>query len=428
MRAGSRCRPAACRPGSRSRRARRPSAAPSRRRPRSATSSAPASMALAARFGAFGTWAPRTRAARTHRLRRAPPVADPDRHRRVFLRCASTATRSATSVRYPLALWITPRPTGRRPPGLRTAGGAVDHRRCERRMNLALDRTAPVARWRHGGARQAADLPRRGTGRRQDVRDARRGAPAASSAAPTSSSGSSRRTAGRAPRSCCDGLEVLPRREVDYRGARLRPSWTSTPCWPARPQVALVDELAHTNVPGVRATPSAGRTSRSCSAAGHRRHHHRQRPAPGVAQRRGRDDHRGAAAGDRARRGGARAPTRSSWSTCRPEALRRRMAHGNVYPAGQGRRRAGQLLPGRQPHRAARAGPAVAGRTGSTSSSTAYRGRARHRRDLGDPRAGRRRAHRRPRGRHADPPGRPDRRPRQPAASCSPCTSPAPTG
>ncbi len=47
-----------------------------------------------------------------------------------------------------------------------------------------------------------------------------------------------------------------------------------------------------------------------------------------------------------------------------PEALRRRMAHGNIYAAGQGRRRAGQLLPAGQPHRAARAGAAVGGRRG----------------------------------------------------------------
>jgi hypothetical protein len=31
-----------------------------------------------------------------------------------------------------------------------------------------------------------------------------------------------------------------------------------------QPDVALVDELAHTNAPGSR-TPSAGRTSKSCS-------------------------------------------------------------------------------------------------------------------------------------------------------------------
>ena len=35
------------------------------------------------------------------------------------------------------------------------------------------------------------------------------------------------------------------------------------------------------------------------------------------------------------RRGGPRAPTRSRWSTSTPEALRRRMAHGNIYPPEQ---------------------------------------------------------------------------------------------
>ena len=47
-----------------------------------------------------------------------------------------------------------------------------------------------------------------------------------------------------------------------------------------------------------------------------------------------------------------------------PEALRRRMAHGNIYAAEQDRRRPGQLLPARQPRGPARAGPAVGGRPG----------------------------------------------------------------
>jgi two-component system sensor histidine kinase KdpD len=45
------------------------------------------------------------------------------------------------------------------------------------------------------------------------------------------------------------GLEVLPRREVDYRGVRLEEM--DLPALLARkPEVALIDELAHTNVPG----------------------------------------------------------------------------------------------------------------------------------------------------------------------------------
>ena len=56
-----------------------------------------------------------------------------------------------------------------------------------------------------------------------------------------------------------------------------------------------------------------------------------------------------------------------------------------------------------------------------------YRGRPRDRRDLGDPRAGRGRAHRRPRGRDADPPGRPDRRPHQRRRPAGRARRPAPT-
>ena len=93
-----------------------------------------------------------------------------------------------------------------------------------------------------------------------------------------------------------------------------------------------------------------------------------------------------------------------------PEALRRRMAHGNVYRAGEDRRGADQLLPHRQPGRAARAGPAVAGRPGRRGPAALPR-RARHHAHLGGPRAGRGRADRRARGRDADPAGRPDRRP-----------------
>ena len=62
-----------------------------------------------------------------------------------------------------------------------------------------------------------------------------------------------------------DGLEVVPRRTRRLPGRAPSPRWTSTPSSPGAPQVALVDELAHTNVPGLAATPSAGRTSRSCS-------------------------------------------------------------------------------------------------------------------------------------------------------------------
>jgi two-component system sensor histidine kinase KdpD len=48
-----------------------------------------------------------------------------------------------------------------------------------------------------------------------------------------------------------DGLEILPPREIEYRGARLREFDLDT-ALARRPQLVLVDELAHTNAPGSR--------------------------------------------------------------------------------------------------------------------------------------------------------------------------------
>ncbi|MEV0979585.1 sensor histidine kinase KdpD [Streptomyces sp. NPDC049915] len=47
------------------------------------------------------------------------------------------------------------------------------------------------------------------------------------------------------------GLEAVPRRELEYRGARFTEMDVGA-VLARRPQVALVDELAHTNVPGAR--------------------------------------------------------------------------------------------------------------------------------------------------------------------------------
>jgi len=46
-----------------------------------------------------------------------------------------------------------------------------------------------------------------------------------------------------------DGLEVIPRKVLDYRGTRLEEMDLGA-VLRRRPEVALVDELAHTNVPG----------------------------------------------------------------------------------------------------------------------------------------------------------------------------------
>ena len=58
------------------------------------------------------------------------------------------------------------------------------------------------------------------------------------------------------------GLEVVPPREVGHRGSSFTEMDTEA-ILERRPAVVLVDELAHTNVPGSRAR-SATRTSR-CS-------------------------------------------------------------------------------------------------------------------------------------------------------------------
>src|ERR1700740_3595207 len=47
------------------------------------------------------------------------------------------------------------------------------------------------------------------------------------------------------------GLEVIPRRVIDYRGARLE-EMDIDAILQRRPELVLVDELAHTNAPGSR--------------------------------------------------------------------------------------------------------------------------------------------------------------------------------
>ena len=86
---------------------------------------------------------------------------------------------------------------------------------------------------------------------------------AAPSAAPTSSSGSSRPTAA-AHRRDGRGARGRPAPDADLpRHARSR-RWTSTPCWPAGRRWRWSTSSPTPTSPA-RATPSAGRTSRSCS-------------------------------------------------------------------------------------------------------------------------------------------------------------------
>ncbi len=133
-----------------------------------------------------------------------------------------------------------------------------------------------------------------------------------------------------------EGLEVLPRQSLEYRGKVLA-ELDLDALLRRRPQVALVDELAHTERPRrPPRAPLAGR--RGTARRRHRRLHHGQRPAPREPQRRRRADHRRPRARDRARRL-LRPPARRRPD--RPAAARadRAAAPGQGLPARATRRR-----------------------------------------------------------------------------------------
>ena len=213
---------------------------------------------------------------------------------------------------------------------------------------------------------------------------------------------------GRRPPRCSTGLEVIPREHAASTGAASFEEMDLDAVLARNPQIALVDELAHTNVPGSRNEKrwqdveellDAGIDVISTVNIQHLESlNDVVEQITGVPQRETVPD------------AVVRAADQVELVDMTAEALRRRMAHGNIYPPEKIDAALDQLLPGRQPDRAARAGAALAGRQGRRGAAAVPR-RARHRRHLGGAGAGRGRAHRRPRGRHADPPGRPDRGP-----------------
>ena len=151
--------------------------------------------------------------------------------------------------------------------------------------------------------RPPADLPGRGAGRGQDLRHARRGlSPRAArhrcrrrlrrDPQPPQDRGPDPRSRGHPP-----AAGRVPRRRCSRR-------WTSTRCSPGIPNVALVDEFAHTNAPGSRHT-KRWEDVEELLAAGIDVDLDRQHPAPRVGQRRRRADHRREAARDGARLGRA---------------------------------------------------------------------------------------------------------------------------
>ena len=227
------------------------------------------------------------------------------------------------------------------------------------------------------------------------------------------------------------GLEVVPRRTVEYRGTTFEEMDVDA-ILARRPEVALVDELAHTNVPGsqhekrwedVEALLDAGITVISTLNVQHLESvNDVVEQITGIKQQETIPD------------AVVRRADQIELVDMAPEAIRRRMAHGNIYPGGAHRRLARQLLPDGEPRRAARA-RAPLGRGSRRRRAAGLPRAARHRPALGDARAGRRRAdglggRRAPRApRRADgdagegrllcrsraPPGRPRRRGGRPA-------------
>ncbi len=156
--------------------------------------------------------------------------------------------------------------------------------------------------------------------------------------------------AGRRPRGRPAQRDRVPRRDVRGDGRRRGRSR-------AGPQVALVDELAHTNVPGSRNEKRWQDVEELLDAGidviSTLNIQHLESLNDVVEQITGSSSAR------RSRTRSSGAPTRSSSSTCAARRSARRLAHGNIYPRRADRRRARQLLPPGQPRRAARARAAL---------------------------------------------------------------------
>src|SRR5665811_1404449 len=128
-----------------------------------------------------------------------------------------------------------------------------------------------------------------------------------------------------------EGLEIVPQREIEYRGTSFRELDLDAVLARA-PQVALIDELAHTNVPGSRNTKrwedinellDAGIDVISTVNIQHLESlNDVVESITGVKQRETCLLYTSDAADDLTR------------VDMTPEALRRRMAHGHIYPAG----------------------------------------------------------------------------------------------
>ena len=127
-----------------------------------------------------------------------------------------------------------------------------------------------------------------------------------------------------------DGLEVVPRKVVDYRGSRLEEMDLGA-VLRRRPRVALVDELAHTNVPGSGRNGKRWQDVLEILAAGIDvittvNIQHLESIADEV------EHMTGARVRERVPDWVVRKADQIELVDSSPEQLRRRMLHGNIYP------------------------------------------------------------------------------------------------
>jgi two-component system sensor histidine kinase KdpD len=126
------------------------------------------------------------------------------------------------------------------------------------------------------------------------------------------------------------GLEVIPRKVVDYRGASLE-EMDLDAVLARHPEVVLIDELAHTNVPGSGRNGKRWQDVKEILAAGIDvittvNIQHLESLADEV------EDMTGAKVRERVPDSVVRKADQIELIDSSPEQLRRRMLHGNIYP------------------------------------------------------------------------------------------------
>ena len=127
-----------------------------------------------------------------------------------------------------------------------------------------------------------------------------------------------------------DGLEVIPRKEIEYRGSHLA-EMDLDAVLSRRPELALIDELAHTNVPGSGRNAKRWQDVMEILAAGIDvittvNIQHLESIADEV------EHMTGAPVRERVPDWVVRKADQIELVDSSPEQLRRRMLHGNIYP------------------------------------------------------------------------------------------------